>query len=427
MSTEDRDESGLVSLLAGIGVGVIIGGVAALLLAPQSGIQTRAQIRETADDALNRLRDSMDDLKHRVEEVAQSAKEAVSRRGQGGSPTGALQGDVAGATGTFTLGAAPPRAPEAPTLLAQRPTTDLSANLAAGATVATDRIAIQATLTDPDLDSLRLELELRPVGTAFSNVASATTHPPAAPGDRPGADNTGPRYSMLETRGGFTADVDGAVYERIRFTGQVNVRADNVTFRDCIFEGSPRYNIEANHDGQYQNLLIEYCELTGASSAMIYGEELTVRYSDIHHGGADGVKPSGSNFLMEYNWIHHLGMSDGSHADGVQARVTSGTWTGLAFIGNYFDMPVGLTGFKSNATIFLQAIEGGRIVDAQIIGNWLNGGNYCVHITGGAAGADFVGNYWGRDYRYGIFKGGEHIGTWSQNTWMESESLISKP
>ena len=93
---EDRDDSGLVSLLAGIGVGVLIGGVTALLLAPQSGNQTRTQIRETADDALNRLRDSMDDLKHRVEEVAQNAREAVGRRGQSASPT--LQGDVAGAT-----------------------------------------------------------------------------------------------------------------------------------------------------------------------------------------------------------------------------------------------------------------------------------------------------------------------------------------
>jgi gas vesicle protein len=95
---EDRDDSGLVSLLAGIGVGVLIGGVTALLLAPQSGNQTRTQIRETADDALNRLRDSMDDLKHRVEEVAQNAREVVGRRGQSASPTGALQGDVAGAT-----------------------------------------------------------------------------------------------------------------------------------------------------------------------------------------------------------------------------------------------------------------------------------------------------------------------------------------
>lgn len=97
MSTEDRDSSGLVSLLAGIGVGVLIGGVTALLLAPQAGTQTRAQIRESADDALNRLRDSMDDLKHKVEEVAHTAREAVGRKGQA-SPTGAFQGDVAGAT-----------------------------------------------------------------------------------------------------------------------------------------------------------------------------------------------------------------------------------------------------------------------------------------------------------------------------------------
>lgn len=93
MSTEDRDSSGLVSLLAGIGVGVIIGGVTALLLAPQSGTQTRAQIRETADDALDRLKVSMDDLKHKVEDL--TAKATMARRGPG-SP--APQGDVAGAT-----------------------------------------------------------------------------------------------------------------------------------------------------------------------------------------------------------------------------------------------------------------------------------------------------------------------------------------
>jgi gas vesicle protein len=95
VSTEDQDSSGLVSLLAGIGVGVVIGGVTALLLAPQAGNQTRAQIRESADDALGRLRESMDDLRHKVEEVANSAKDAVARRAPG-SP--ALQGDVAGAT-----------------------------------------------------------------------------------------------------------------------------------------------------------------------------------------------------------------------------------------------------------------------------------------------------------------------------------------
>ncbi len=103
MSNEERDSSaGLVSLLAGIGVGVILGGMAALLMAPQSGQLTRDQLRGSADDALGRLRDSMDDLRVRVEELAGTAREQMARRGT----PGALQGDVAGATDE--AGGAPP-------------------------------------------------------------------------------------------------------------------------------------------------------------------------------------------------------------------------------------------------------------------------------------------------------------------------------
>jgi gas vesicle protein len=86
----------LVSLLAGIGVGVLVGGAVALLLAPQSGQQTRAQIRESADDALHKLRDSMDDLKTKVEDLATQARESAA--GKRGLASGAFQGDVAGAT-----------------------------------------------------------------------------------------------------------------------------------------------------------------------------------------------------------------------------------------------------------------------------------------------------------------------------------------
>lgn len=103
MTTQDGDEqSGLVSLLAGIGVGVLVGGAVALLVAPQSGQQTRAQIKESADDALHKLRDSMDDLREKVEDLAAQAREsAATRRGMA---SGALQGDVAGATDESPVG-----------------------------------------------------------------------------------------------------------------------------------------------------------------------------------------------------------------------------------------------------------------------------------------------------------------------------------
>jgi gas vesicle protein len=95
----ERDGTeGLISLLAGVGVGVIVGGAIALLLAPQTGAQTRAQIRESADDALGRLRESMDDLKVKVEEIAGSARQAVAnRQGGGGSDIGDGVADAVGA------------------------------------------------------------------------------------------------------------------------------------------------------------------------------------------------------------------------------------------------------------------------------------------------------------------------------------------
>jgi gas vesicle protein len=74
-----------LSLLAGIGLGALVGAMAALLLAPQSGVETRTQIRETADDALGKLRDSVDDLRVKVDEVVASTRQALVRRGETGS------------------------------------------------------------------------------------------------------------------------------------------------------------------------------------------------------------------------------------------------------------------------------------------------------------------------------------------------------
>ncbi len=97
MSSEGRDsQDGLVSLLVGLGVGIILGGVTALLLAPQAGEQTRAQLRNSVDDTVGRLRDSMDDLRVKVEEVTTSARDAIAARRGAGHETHA--GDVAGAT-----------------------------------------------------------------------------------------------------------------------------------------------------------------------------------------------------------------------------------------------------------------------------------------------------------------------------------------
>lgn len=77
---QENSTDGVVSLLAGVAVGVLIGGAVGLLMAPQPGRQTRDRLRESADEAVDWLSHAVEDLRHNVEELAQSI-----RAGQGGS------------------------------------------------------------------------------------------------------------------------------------------------------------------------------------------------------------------------------------------------------------------------------------------------------------------------------------------------------
>lgn len=71
----DSSTDGVVSLLAGVAVGVLIGGAVGLLLAPQAGQQTRDRLRESADEAVNWLSGSVDDLRRRVDDLAQNVRQ----------------------------------------------------------------------------------------------------------------------------------------------------------------------------------------------------------------------------------------------------------------------------------------------------------------------------------------------------------------
>jgi gas vesicle protein len=92
LSEGDRNDT-LLSLLAGVGIGALVGAAAALLLAPQSGQETRTQIRGTADDLLVKLRDTVEELRGKVDEMVASLRS----RGDGG---GARESGVAALAGS---------------------------------------------------------------------------------------------------------------------------------------------------------------------------------------------------------------------------------------------------------------------------------------------------------------------------------------
>jgi gas vesicle protein len=96
VSDQERSYEGLVSLLAGIGVGAVIGAVTALLIAPQSGAETRSQIGDTTGELLGKLRDTMEDVRVKLDQVVQNTRQALG--GRDAAPSGARElapGDAA--------------------------------------------------------------------------------------------------------------------------------------------------------------------------------------------------------------------------------------------------------------------------------------------------------------------------------------------
>jgi gas vesicle protein len=67
MANNEDDRSVLVSVLAGIGIGVLVGAVAGLLLAPKSGQETRDELGK-----------SLSDLSDKVSELGRTVGQKVS-------------------------------------------------------------------------------------------------------------------------------------------------------------------------------------------------------------------------------------------------------------------------------------------------------------------------------------------------------------
>lgn len=98
MSDQDRSYEGLASLLAGIGVGAVIGAVTALLLAPQSGAETRSYIGDTTHDLLGKMRDTMEEVRVKLDQVVQNTRQTLGRGEGSGAQELAAGGESVGSS-----------------------------------------------------------------------------------------------------------------------------------------------------------------------------------------------------------------------------------------------------------------------------------------------------------------------------------------
>ncbi|MHB1457083.1 MAG: YtxH domain-containing protein [Armatimonadota bacterium] len=96
--SNNEDKSILLNVLAGIGLGAIVGAAAGLLFAPKSGIETRDDIKKAAeelkvkaesavgelhtsiDDLLVKSKDLMDSTKTKVQHAVEAGKQAMAEK-----------------------------------------------------------------------------------------------------------------------------------------------------------------------------------------------------------------------------------------------------------------------------------------------------------------------------------------------------------
>ena len=84
MSNSEEDKSVLVSVLAGIGIGVLVGAVAGLLLAPKSGVETREDLGKSLGDLSDKVTELGRNVSQKVSDVVERTRsQVVQKLGEG--------------------------------------------------------------------------------------------------------------------------------------------------------------------------------------------------------------------------------------------------------------------------------------------------------------------------------------------------------
>ncbi len=76
-TNSEMNRHSLASLLLGIGVGALVGVVAAMLLTPQSGQETREDLEDISHKVRDRADEMVQELKQNLDELAAKSRELV--------------------------------------------------------------------------------------------------------------------------------------------------------------------------------------------------------------------------------------------------------------------------------------------------------------------------------------------------------------
>lgn len=230
-----------------------------------------------------------------------------------------------------------------------------------------------------------------PTPTVTTPAPTPTSASPTALSGWPGASNTGvPSGTTLTPSGALIITTAGAVIENLDISGGVEVRAANVTIRNCKIHGTGTYGLYVRSG----SVTITDSEIYGGFENGIGFDNWTAIRVNIHGTSGDGVK-LGSNVRLEDSWIHDLTPASGAHADGGQVQ---GGIVNTVVRHNWIDMNFA----NANAALFIAPDLGPSSAGPLTIeGNYVNGGNFTVYIVDGNNGQYFISNITFRDNKFG--------------------------
>jgi hypothetical protein len=179
------------------------------------------------------------------------------------------------------------------------------------------------------------------------------------------------------------------VIEGLDIRGMVTINADNVTLKNCKITAGEWavINITSGSTG----VVIQNCEINGLSAEGVRGisGQGTFLSNNIHHT-EDGIYLTGSNTLIQDNYIHDLQSNwSGPHYDGI---ATDGGVSNITIRHNTVINPHGQTSALMLSNYF------GSVSNVTVDNNWLEGGGYTVYsdgqFNGGTiSGVSFTNNY----------------------------------
>jgi len=76
----EEDRSVLVSVLAGIGIGVLVGAITGLLLAPQSGKETRDDLGKSMQDLSDKVSELGKTVGHKVTSAVERTRSQMTQK-----------------------------------------------------------------------------------------------------------------------------------------------------------------------------------------------------------------------------------------------------------------------------------------------------------------------------------------------------------